>query len=92
MGQVLHKVEEYCAPEDKDVTHGRVYFEAELKFHPICGRRTLCPRKEGDCPPGFLDGKIGGYCVEVDTCGAMCGSGGGSPDDIHPRVLVTLIG
>lgn len=88
------EIAKYCVPENIVVTHihtQRNNDDGEFKYTPVCGDK-LCPSKERDCPPGFLDGKIKAACV-YDPCGlGYCIAGGGSPDDIHPRVLVTLIG
>lgn len=100
-GEVLKKIEEYCVPTDKDVTHATVIHAPFDSFVPICGRRTPCPRKEGDCPPGFLDGKIEGYCGSPPICDGpgqpLCTDlhhffPPPDPNSINTAVLVTLVG
>lgn len=85
---------EYCVPENKEVTHGRLY-HAAYKFVPICGRRTPCPPKEGDCPPGFSDGKMEAVCGPPDQplcTKPPCVAFQPSPAYIELPVLVTLVG
>lgn len=70
------KIAEYCVPDNIEVTRvsltsiDEIYVNDVLYYEPtytaVCAEDTPCPSKHGDCPPGFVDGKIGAVCASLE--------------------------